>query len=238
MKDTIIQLENIQKNYQKKEGLKGIDLTVKKGEIFVLLGKNGAGKSTLFKILTGLAKPLLGEVILFNQEYSLKEQHGQIGFNINDPVFYEHLSAEENLAIHCEYMNASQDTITFWLQRVGLVGTHETPVKDFSTGMRQRLALARCFVHNPQLIIIDEQLNGLDPKGIKELRYLLEEVIQEGKTILMSSHILAEVEAIATQIAVIADGQIVLNETKEQLQAQFSQRLEDYLIEKMEGTSL
>lgn len=238
MKDTIIQLENIQKNYQQKEGLKGIDLTVKKGEIFVLLGKNGAGKSTLFKILTGLAKPLLGEVILFNQEYSLKEQHGQIGFNINDPVFYEHLSAEENLAIHCEYMNASQDTITFWLQRVGLVGTHETPVKDFSTGMRQRLALARCFVHNPQLIIIDEPLNGLDPKGIKELRYLLEEVIQEGKTILMSSHILAEVEAIATQIAVIADGQIVLNETKERLQTQFPQHLEDYLIEKMEGISL
>ena len=237
MKKDIINLKNIQKNYGKKEVLKGINLKVQEGEIFVLLGKNGAGKSTLFKILTGLTKPLIGEIGLFHQQYSFEEQQRLIGFNINEPVFYEHLSAEDNLAIHCEYMDCSQDAISFWLHRVGLIGTNQTPVKEFSTGMRQRLALARCFVHDPKLIIIDEPLNGLDPKGIKDLRILLEEVVLEGKTILMSSHILSEVEAIATQIAVITEGEIVLNETKEQLQALHSNNLEDYLIAKMEGTN-
>lgn len=111
----------------------------------------------------------------------------------------------------------------------------DTPVKSYSTGMRQRLALARCLVHDPALLIIDEPLNGLDPKGIREFRKLIEQISEMNKTIIMSSHILAEVEAIASRIAVISDGEIVLNQTKQQLIIEQGNNFEDYLIDKMEG---
>lgn len=228
---TITQLE---KNYGRKEVLKSIDLTVDQGEIFVLLGKNGAGKSTLFKVLTGLAKETSGSFRFFSRGYDLQTDSKDIGFNINDPVFYENLNGRENLAIHCDYMQVSEDKVDDWLKQLDLK-VDDTPVKEYSTGMRQRLALARCLVHDPAILIIDEPLNGLDPKGIREFRKLIEKIARMNKTIIMSSHILAEVEAIASRIAVICDGEIVLNQTKQQLVSQYGSCFEDYLIDKMEG---
>lgn len=229
-----ITITRLEKNYGKKEVLKGIDLSVDQGEIFVLLGKNGAGKSTLFKVLTGLAKETGGSFRFFDRENNRRTDCQAIGFNINDPVFYENLSGRENLAIHCDYMQVSEDKVDYWLKQLGLRVDH-TPVKEYSTGMRQRLALARCLVHDPKILIIDEPLNGLDPRGIREFRRLIEEIAVMNKTIIMSSHILAEVEAIASRIAVISNGEIVLNQTKEQLLSQYGSCFEDYLIDKMEG---
>ena len=232
---TSVEVLSIEKNYGRKEVLKNFSLSVEKGEVYVLLGKNGAGKSTLFKILTGLSKATNGEIAILNESKDLEKVKTKIGSNINEPVFYEHLSADENLKIHCEYMGVSNNRISDWLKMVGLTIDNDRPVKEYSLGMRQRLVLARCLVHNPELLIIDEPLNGLDPRGIKQFRELIEEISLLGKTIIMSSHILTEVESVATRIGVIYDGQLVLNERKQDLVAKYQDGLENFLINKMEG---
>ena len=232
---TSVEVLSIEKNYGRKEVLKNFSLSVEKGEVYVLLGKNGAGKSTLFKILTGLSKATNGEIIILNESKDLEKVKTKIGSNINEPVFYEHLSAHENLRIHCEYMGVSNNQISEWLKTVGLTIDNDRPVKEYSLGMRQRLVLARCLVHNPELLIIDEPLNGLDPRGIKQFRELIEEISLLGKTIIMSSHILTEVESVATRIGVIYDGQLVLDERKQDLVAKYQDELENFLINKMEG---
>lgn len=234
---TSVEVLSIEKNYGRKEVLKNFSLSVEKGEVYVLLGKNGAGKSTLFKILTGLSKATNGEIIILNESKDLEKVKTKIGSNINEPVFYEHLSAHENLRIHCEYMGVSNNQISEWLKTVGLTIDNDRPVKEYSLGMRQRLVLARCLVHNPELLIIDEPLNGLDPRGIKQFRELIEEISLLGKTIIMSSHILTEVESVATRIGVIYDGQLVLNERKQDLVAKYQDGLENFLINKMEGVN-
>lgn len=232
---SIVAVHHLEKNYGKKEILKDFSLTVEKGEIYVLLGRNGAGKSTLFKILTGLSKASNGSITILNEEKDLEKVKVKIGSNINEPVFYEHLSAVENLEIHCDYMESSKKRIPEWLKVVGLAVDNDRPVKEYSLGMRQRLVLARSLVHDPELIIIDEPLNGLDPRGIKQFRELIEELSLLGKTIIMSSHILTEVESDATRIGVIFDGELVLDESKVDLVATHQDGLEDFLISKMEG---
>lgn len=231
----VVEVQNVEKNYGAKEVLKNFSLTVQKGEIYVLLGRNGAGKSTLFKLLTGLTKATNGEISIFNETKDIEKVKTKIGSNINEPVFYEHLSAIENLSIHCDYMKASKNRIQEWLEVVGLSVDNDRPVKEYSLGMRQRLVLARCLVHDPELLVIDEPLNGLDPRGIKQFRELLEEISLLGKTIIMSSHILTEVELVATRIGVIYDGHLVLNDQKTALVAAHQNQLEDFLISKMEG---
>ncbi len=231
----VVEVQNVEKNYGAKEVLKNFSLTVQKGEIYVLLGRNGAGKSTLFKLLTGLTKATNGEVRIFNETKDIEKVKTKIGSNINEPVFYEHLSAIENLSIHCDYMKASKNRIQEWLEVVGLSVDNDRPVKEYSLGMRQRLVLARCLVHDPELLVIDEPLNGLDPRGIKQFRELLEEISLLGKTIIMSNHILTEVELVATRIEVIYDGHLVLNDQKTALVAAHQNQLEDFLISKMEG---
>lgn len=232
---TIVAVHHLEKNYGKKEVLKNFSLTVQKGEVYVLLGRNGAGKSTLFKILTGLSRASNGSITILNEDKDLEKVKIKIGSNINEPVFYEHLSAVENLEIHCDYMGSSKKRISEWLKVVGLAVDNDRPVKEYSLGMRQRLVLARCLVHDPELIIIDEPLNGLDPRGIKQFRELIEELSLLGKTIIMSSHILTEVESVATRIGVIFDGELVLDDWKLDLVATHQDGLEDFLISKMEG---
>ena len=232
---SIVAVHHLEKNYGKKEILKDFSLIVQKGEIYVLLGKNGAGKSTLFKILTGLSKASNGSITILNEEKDLEKVKVKIGSNINEPVFYEHLSAVGNLEIHCDYMESPKKRIPEWLKVVGLAVDNDRPVKEYSLGMRQRLVLARSLVHDPELIIIDEPLNGLDPRGIKQFRELIEELSLLGKTIIMSSHILTEVESVATRIGVIFDGELVLDESKVDLVATHQDGLEDFLISKMEG---
>ncbi|MBC9825440.1 ABC transporter ATP-binding protein [Carnobacterium inhibens] len=232
---TIVAVHHLEKNYGKKEVLKNFSLTIQKGEVYVLLGRNGAGKSTLFKILTGLSRASNGTITILNEDKDLEKVKIKIGSNINEPVFYEHLSAVENLKIHCDYMGSSKERIPEWLKVVGLAVDNDRPVKEYSLGMRQRLVLARCLVHDPELIIIDEPLNGLDPRGIKQFRELIEELSLLGKTIIMSSHILTEVKSAATRIGVIFDGELVLDERKLDLVATHQDGLEDFLISKMEG---
>lgn len=232
----IIQIHKIEKNYGVKEVLKGIDLNLEKGEIYALLGKNGAGKSTLFKIISGLTLPTSGTINLFSSPIS-SDSKKKMGISINQPTFYEHLDAYNNLEIHCQYMNYSFDKQQFKrvMNMVGLSTENKSPTKLYSLGMRQRLMLARCLIHEPELLIIDEPLNGLDPKGIKQVRTLIQSIAQTGVTILISSHILSEVEAVATRIGVLSKGNLIFSKKAASLKQIYGTRLEDILIQKMEG---
>lgn len=235
--EKILYVENIMKSFNGNDVLKGVGLSLEKGEIYVLLGKNGAGKSTIFKILTGLMSATNGDIKFCDRNIKdyKDNYYREIGFNINEPKFYEHLNGRENLEIYCDYMNCSYENINYWLHRVGLSLDNRNPVRNYSMGMRQRLVLARTLVHSPKMIIIDEPLNGLDPNGIREFRELFKEISNNGTTILMSSHILSEVEKIADRIGVICNGNLVLESDLTELKESHRDNFEDFIIDRMEG---
>jgi ABC-2 type transport system ATP-binding protein len=186
-------------------------MTVKQGEIYGFLGPNGAGKTTALKLMLGLLRPTAGAVevmgldVATNREAVLRG----VGSMIEVPVFYEHLSAADNLRIHLAYCSAPRADVDAALTAVGLSGANHDPVSTFSLGMRQRLALARAIVHEPKLLLLDEPINGLDPAGIRLVRDLLPTLARRGTTIVVSSHILSEVQHIADTIGVIVEGRVV-----------------------------
>lgn len=187
----------------------------------------------MFKILTGLLTPTLGEVQVLGKDVTVQKADilRHIGSMIDVPVFYEHLSAKENLNIHLAYMGVKKADTETTLSKVGLQSVGNQPVSEFSLGMRQRLAIARAMVHQPKLLILDEPVNGLDPVGIREMRDLFKSLVEkDGITILFSSHILSEVEHIADKIGIISNGAIVREMILQELKKDNSFNLEEYFI--------
>lgn len=187
----------------------------------------------MFKILIGLLTPTLGEVQVLGKDVTVQKADilRHIGSMIDVPVFYEHLSARENLNIHLAYMGVKKADTETVLSKVGLQSVGNQPVSEFSLGMRQRLAIARAMVHQPKLLILDEPVNGLDPVGIREMRDLFKSLVEkDGITILFSSHILSEVEHIADKIGIISNGVIVREMTLQELKKDSSFNLEEYFI--------
>lgn len=209
----ILQTSNLTKVYNGKEVVSNVNLHVRRGEIYGFLGPNGAGKTTVLRIITNLVKPTKGETSIFGQKLTPTsyEVFKKMGNVIEYPIFYEKLTARENLKIHCEYIGYyNEEAIDWALDMVQLKNFEGKQVKDFSLGMKQRLGLARAIITKPELLILDEPLNGLDPVGIKELRTLLKNLRDDyGITIFMSSHILAEIEQIADTIGIIKDGKLL-----------------------------
>lgn len=209
----ILQTSNLTKIYNGKEVVSNVNLHVRRGEIYGFLGPNGAGKTTVLRIITNLVKPTKGETSIFGQKLTPTsyEVFKKMGNVIEYPIFYEKLTARENLKIHCEYIGYYNGEAIDWaLDMVQLKNFEGKQVKDFSLGMKQRLGLARAIITKPELLILDEPLNGLDPVGIKELRTLLKNLRNDyGITIFMSSHILAEIEQIADTIGIIKDGELL-----------------------------
>ncbi|MNJ52021.1 Daunorubicin/doxorubicin resistance ATP-binding protein DrrA [compost metagenome] len=196
-------------------------MNVKKGEIYGFLGPNGAGKTTIMKMITNLIKPTTGEIELFGQKLTPKSylQLGRMGSIIEVPVFYDKLNGKENLELHCEYMGYhNKKGIQDALELVNLQHIGNKPVSEFSLGMKQRLGIARAIVTKPEILILDEPINGLDPIGIKEIRDLFKMLSKEyGITLLVSSHILGEMEQIVDTIGVINHGQLIEEVTMEQV---------------------
>ena len=209
----IIQAKNLTKIYKGKEVVSDVNLHVKKGEIYGLLGPNGAGKTTIMRMILNLVKPTNGEILLFDQKLTTTsyELFKRIGNIIEYPIFFDKLTARENLNLHCEYIGYyDKSAIDTTLAMVQLQNFEEKQVKDFSLGMKQRLGIARAILSKPELLILDEPLNGLDPVGIKEMRSLFKILKEDyGMTILISSHNLAEIEKIADTIAIIKDGHLI-----------------------------
>lgn len=209
----ILKTYNLTKTFSGKEVVSNVSMNIKKGEIYGFLGPNGAGKTTVMKLITNLIKPTAGEIEIFgekltNTSYEVLKRMGTI---IEYPVFYEKLTGRENLELHCEYMGFyNKKAIDEALKLVNLRGVNEKPVKNFSLGMKQRLGIARAIITKPELLILDEPINGLDPAGIKEMRDLFKMLCKEyGITVLISSHILSEIEQIADTIGVISNGKLI-----------------------------
>lgn len=199
-------------------------MSVERGTNYGFLGKNGAGKTTVFKILSGLLKPTAGEVSVLGMDISKNnlEVLRRTGSLIETPIFYEHLSARDNLQLYLDYMEMNGGEIAKTLKMVGLSNVGTQAVSTFSPGMRQRLAIARAIVHKPELLILDEPVNGLDPVGIKELRELFCDLVKHQKiTILLSSHILSEIDKTADRIGVIVNGNVVQEISPQEMKEQY-----------------
>ncbi len=216
-----ITLENISFGYKRNElVLSDININVPQQSIYGFLGANGAGKTTSIRLILSLLKPANGNISIFGEDIKKTIPHhfNKIGSLIENPSLYYHLSAEDNLKIWCKFFKAPKERIDRVLSLVSLKDAKGKKTSDFSTGMKQRLGLAIALLHDPQLLILDEPTNGLDPMGIIKLREILNQLRAEGKTILLSSHILQEVEKLVTQIGIIKGGRIVFEGSLQKLQ--------------------
>ena len=203
----MIQTKNLNKSYEKQEVNKDISLLVPKNSIYGLLGPNGAGKSTLLKMLTGMINPTSGEIIYKEKPWSRNDLL-EIGSLIEQSPIYENLTARENLKVRTLLYNLPDSRIEDVLEIVNLTNTGNKKAGKFSMGMKQRLGIAIALLNNPKLLILDEPTNGLDPIGIGDLRELIKSFPKKGITVIISSHILSEVEQIADYIGIIANGQL------------------------------
>ena len=216
----MIHIENLSKTYPGKKiaAVKNISLQVKKGDVFGFLGPNGAGKTTTVKILVGLLRPTQGKIKIFDSDpddFTVKQK---IGFLPEHPYFYQYLTAREFLQMCTRIFRLPQSETEKKteeaLQQVRLrPDAWDQKIKGYSKGMQQRLGLAQALINDPELIILDEPTSGLDPLGRKEVKDLILELKQRGKTIFFSSHILADVEDLCNRIVIIDHGEIVLEGT-------------------------
>lgn len=209
----ILKTNQLTKAFKGREVVSEVNMHVKKGEIYGFLGPNGAGKTTIMKMLTNLIKPTSGEIEIFGEKLTNTsfEVLKRMGTIIEYPIFYEQLTARENLSLHCEYMGYYDNkAIDHALELVKLHNIEGKKVKDFSLGMKQRLGIARAISTKPELLVLDEPINGLDPIGIKELRDLFKILCKDyGITLLISSHILAEMEQMSDTIGIIQNGKLI-----------------------------
>lgn len=226
----ILQTRNLTKRYGNKTVVNDLNMNLNKGDIYGFLGQNGAGKTTTLRMIMGLIQSTAGEIEVFGSKLDQKDQKKimeRIGVIIEYPGFYLNLTAEENLEIHRRLMGmGNKESIEEALAIVGLLEAKDQKVKGYSLGMKQRLGIARAILHHPEFLVLDEPLNGLDPVGIKEIRQLFLDLSKQGITILISSHLLSEIEQIATRIGIIHHGNLLEEVDYETLQKKSRHYLE------------
>lgn len=209
----ILQTNRLSKKIGSKMLVTDVDIHIRKGEIYGFLGPNGAGKTTVMKMITNLWKPASGTIELFGERLTPKSYDvlKRMGSIIEFPVFYDHMTGRENLQLHCEYMGYyNTGSVENAMQMLNLTDAADQPVRNYSLGMKERLGIARAVMCKPELLILDEPTNGLDPAGMKQIRDLLKMLSSEyGITIMISSHILSEVESIADTVGIIHHGRMM-----------------------------
>ena len=224
----VIQTTGLSKRYHNKWAVDHLDLRVEQGDIYGFIGQNGAGKSTTLKLLCGLVRPTQGEALLFYRPISDPVTRRRVGALIEQPGLYPDLSGRENLRLYAVLLGLDNppQQVDEILNIVGLSPKEKKPVKHYSMGMKQRLGVGMALLGGPDLLLLDEPINGLDPEGIREMRELLVRLNRErGLTLLVSSHILGELSKIATRYGIIQEGRMV-----EQLTAaELEQKCADYL---------
>lgn len=201
----ILKTDNLCKYFKKQKAVDNVSITVRENSIYGLLGPNGAGKSTTLKMITGMLRPTNGKVLFNGHDWTRKDLE-QIGALIETPPLYDNLSAAENLEVRAKLLGVPKARIDEVLEIVDLQNTGRKKAGQFSMGMKQRLGIAIALLNNPKLLILDEPTNGLDPIGIQELRSLIRSFPSQGITIILSSHILSEVQLIADDIGIISNG--------------------------------
>lgn len=221
-----MQTRGLSKKFGRKMAVCGINMNVRKGDIYGFIGRNGAGKTTFIRMISGLARPTSGSISLF-ESGDIDRQRHRLGTMIENPAVFPHMTARDNLKYYCKLLSVSESIIDDMLALVGLADTGKKKAKDFSLGMKQRLAISIALLGEPEFLLLDEPINGLDPAGIKEIRELILKLNKERNiTILVSSHILGELSKIATRYGVINNGIMVDEFTNEELLARCAGKLE------------
>jgi len=205
---SILSLNNITKSYGKIQALKGVSFDVPQGSVFGILGPNGSGKTTLLGVVMDVLKPNGGNFRWFGEEPSDKQRR-KIGTLLETPNFYHYLSGERNLQIAAAIKQKPPEDVDRVVKLVRLYERRQSKFQTYSLGMKQRLAIASCLLGNPSVLVFDEPTNGLDPSGIAEIRELIIELSKEGKTIILASHLLAEVEKVCTHVAILQQGTLI-----------------------------
>lgn len=227
MNEYVLRTHQLTKRYKNQTALDNADIAIRKGTIYGFIGQNGAGKSTLMKLVTGLAFPTSGSIELFGatEGAALVQARKRMGVSIESPALYPNLTAEENLEAHrLQQGIPGKESLKRTLELIGLAQTGRKKAKQFSLGMKQRLALGVALLGEPEFLILDEPTNGLDPMGVVEMRELLTRLNRErGITILISSHILSELHLLATHFGFIHKGQLLEQLTGRELQAKCRQ---------------
>lgn len=217
-----VSIDGLTKRFGERVAVDSVDLRVKSGIAFGLLGPNGAGKTTLIRMLVGLATPSQGSIELLGHKIPQQKSQAlaKVGAIVEEPRFYPYLNGKENLEIVAALRGRRAiGNIAAALERVGLADRSGDRVGGYSLGMRQRLGIARCLLANPQLMILDEPMNGLDPPGIMEMRALIRSLVAEGKTVLVSSHLLDEVEKTCDEVAILSKGSVLASGSLESILA-------------------
>ncbi len=204
----VLTLQNISKKYGRIQALNDVSFQVPEGSVFGILGPNGSGKTTLLGIVMDVLKANSGNFLWFG-EPSRYEQRKHIGTLLETPNFYHYLSGERNLMISAAIKNRGQEDIPDALEKVKLTQRRHSKFSTYSLGMKQRLALASALLGNPSVLVLDEPTNGLDPVGIAETRELIRALAKEGKTIILASHLLDEVEKVCTHVAILQKGKLI-----------------------------
>lgn len=234
--DAVLRVSGLRKSYKAHEVLRGVDMEIPKGAIYGLVGRNGAGKTTLIRLICGLQRPDGGEYSLFgekNDGSGIVAVRRRVGAVVEAPSLYQELTAEENLKIQYKALGRRDFTsISQLLKLVDMEGTGKKKVKDFSLGMKQRLGIAVALAGEPDLLILDEPTNGLDPQGIIEMRELIKELNRDkGITFLISSHLLSELSRLATHYGFLEGGRIVRQTSAEDV----GEDLESYYMDVVGG---
>jgi ABC-type multidrug transport system ATPase subunit len=223
-----VRIEGVWKTFGNTAAVRGLSLSVPPQSVYGFLGPNGAGKSTTIRIMLGLQRPDRGAVFLFGRPLAAERIAAlrRIGSMVESPSLYPHLTGRENLEVHRRLIGLPKAAIDDALETVGLLSVGGRLVRNYSSGMKQRLALAQALLGTPELLLLDEPTNGLDPAGIHEVRTLVRELPKRrGMTVFLSSHLLAEVEQVATHFAIISQGQLKFEGTPEELRLRSQEKI-------------
>jgi len=204
--ETILSLKNLDKKYGLVHAVNNLSFNIQKGNVYGILGPNGSGKSTTLGIILNVVNKTSGDFSWFNGELSTHQALKKVGAIIERPNFYPYMTASQNLELICKIKEISTDKIDEKLQSVNLYERKHSKFRTFSLGMKQRLAIASALLNDPEILILDEPTNGLDPQGIHEIRIIIQNIAKSGTTILLASHLLDEVEKVCTHVVVIRKG--------------------------------
>lgn len=207
--ETILTIQNLNKRYGRIQALKDVSFEIKKGHVYGILGPNGSGKSTTLGIVLNVVNKTSGKYSWFNGQMQTHEALKKVGAIIERPNFYPYMTAEENLKLVCKIKGIEYTKIDEKLSLVGLNDRKSSKFSTFSLGMKQRLAIASALLNDPEILILDEPTNGLDPQGIHQIRDIIKQVATNGTTILLASHLLDEVEKICSHVLILRKGQIL-----------------------------
>ncbi|WP_293871508.1 ATP-binding cassette domain-containing protein [Flavobacterium sp.] len=220
MESSILSIKNLHKRYGKVHAVNNVSLEIKKGNVYGILGPNGSGKSTTLGIVLNVVNKTSGDYSWFGGTMQTHEALKKVGAIIERPNFYPYMSAKENLELVCKIKNINFSKVNEKLEIVGLISRKDSKFKTFSLGMKQRLAIASALLNDPEILILDEPTNGLDPQGIHQIRDIIRLIASQGTTILLASHLLDEVEKVCSHVLVLRFGEILYSGTVDGMSTQ------------------